>query len=370
MSRFPPATPEPDQGKPPSPHQPPAHPSGGYQPPAYHGPAYHDPAYHDPAYQHAGYDRYPPPDSGGYAYDPLVPDPYGGLTPLFDRLRETLNRSGGQLLLIFLLTFALPQLAHGIATSVVMPGPSVSLLSPVELESAGGFSVTPAAALVVMLGAVVTMLVTAIGWGAGIWAVTQAAAGYPADLAAAFTAGVRRLGPMFGWYLLYSLMVAVGAAACLLPGLYLAVAGSLFSFVIVFERERNPFGRSFSLVHRAFGQVLGRVALLGLVTIGASCVVSLCGNLLGGGLGLVGFLMGDIATALLTAPVGVLLLVGLLLTYTQARARQEPVSTAGLWAAANESAGGPVPPGQGYPGQAYPGQGYPGPGPGYYQPGP
>lgn len=364
MSRFPPATPEPDQGKPPSPHQPPAHPSGGYQPPAYH-----DPAYHDPAYQHAGYDRYPPPDSGGYAYDPLVPDPYGGLTPLFDRLRETLNRSGGQLLLIFLLTFALPQLAHGIATSVVMPGPSVSLLSPVELESAGGFSVTPAAALVVMLG-VVAMLVTAIGWGAGIWAVTQAAAGYPADLGAAFTAGVRRLGPMFGWYLLYSLMVAVGAVACLLPGLYLAVAGSLFSFVIVFERERNPFGRSFSLVHRAFGQVLGRVALLGLVTIGASCVVSLCGNLLGGGLGLVGFLMGDIATALLTAPVGVLLLVGLLLTYTQARARQEPVSTAGLWAAANESAGGPVPPGQGYPGQAYPGQGYPGPGPGYYQPGP
>ena len=250
-----------------------------------------------------------------------------------------------------------------------MPGPSVSLLSPVELESAGGFSVTPAAALVVMLGAVVTMLVTAIGWGAGIWAVTQAAAGYPADLAAAFTAGVRRLGPMFGWYLLYSLMVAVGAVACLLPGLYLAVAGSLFSFVIVFERERNPFGRSFSLVHRAFGQVLGRVALLGLVTIGASCVVSLCGNLLGGGLGLVGFLMGDIATALLTAPVGVLLLVGLLLTYTQARARQEPVSTAGLWAAANESAGGPVPPVK-LPRPGVPGAGLPGTGSGVSSPDP
>src|SRR5690606_41990015 len=117
MSRFPPATPEPDQGKPPSPHQPPAHPSGGYQPPAYH-----DPAYHDPAYQHAGYDRYPPPDSGGYAYDPLVPDPYGGLAPPLDRPRGALDPGGGRVLLIFLLAVARPRVAHGLRTRVGMPG--------------------------------------------------------------------------------------------------------------------------------------------------------------------------------------------------------------------------------------------------------
>jgi hypothetical protein len=151
--------------------------------------------------------------------------------------------------------------------------------------------------------------------------------------------------PMFGWYVLFTAMFAIGLILCILPGLYLAVAGCLFSFVVIFERGRNPMGRSFSLVHKSFGAVLGRVGLLALFMLGVYCVVGLCvgGLAIGGGeVSATASLVGDVVSALVGVPVYTVLLVGLLLTYTQVRARQEPVSTASLWAAANQdSLGGP-----------------------------
>lgn len=270
-------------------------------------------------------------------------------------------------MLIFLLTFALPQIGQSVLTNLLVPGALATPLSPVDsLGTEERAAFTAGALIFLLVTVVVTVLVSALGWAAGIWTVTQNAADQPADLASAFAAAFRRVGPMSGWYLLYALMVGVGLVACVLPGLYLAVAGSLFSFVVVFERGRNPIGRSFWLVHKAFGQVLGRVALLAVAALGVSCVVGLCTGAAGAAIGEAGIWLGDIVTALLVVPIAAVALVGLLLTYTQARAGQEPVSTAALWAAANQDSNYP---GQGYPGQGHPGQGYPGQGPGGHPPG-
>lgn len=54
-------------------------------------------------------------------------------------------------------------------------------------------------------------------------------------------------------------------------------------------------------------------------------------------------LVADVVTAALSIPIYMLLLVGLLLTYTQLRVRREPVSTAALWAAVETDAGGAHP---------------------------
>src|SRR5690606_5435159 len=78
------------------------------------------------------------PGGGGYVYDPLVPEPDGGLTPLWERLQETLRRSGGQLMLIFLLTFALPQIGQSVLTNLLVPGALVTPLSPVDSLGAEG----------------------------------------------------------------------------------------------------------------------------------------------------------------------------------------------------------------------------------------
>lgn len=294
----------------------------------------------------------PPPPSPGDpgADDPLVPPPYGGLRPAWERLKHLLSVSGRPVMLILLLTFALPQLAQAIVVGMALDGIETVgggfVLPGEDNLDAAGFGALTAGTIVVgvALFAVIT-LVASIGWGASIWAITQAATGAAVTVPDALAAGARRMFPMFGWYLLYSLMVAVGILACLLPGIYLAVAGCLFSFAVMYEPGRNPLGRSFSLVHKAFGAVLGRALLLILFMSGVLMVLGLClGFALVGGGEPAGFgaeLFVDGLLTLAMVPLYAVLLTGLLLTYTQVRARQETVSTGQLHAALQPVPGGP-----------------------------
>lgn len=323
MSTLPPSS------HPTEPPEPPE-PSHGYQvPPGFGGPSL--------------------PGGSEPAYDLLVPPPYGGLRPAWERLNELLRRCGKPVMAILLLTFAVPQIVQAWIIETMAEGVATAgggLFLPAE-DAAPGEIVLPAAGMIAWLIAsfVVVALIGAIGWGAGIWAVTQSGAGLPVTVGEALMVGVRRLVPMFGWYVLYLAMGAIGALLCLLPGLYLLVAGSLFSFAVIYQRGRNPIGRSFSLVHSAFGAVLGRVVLLVLAMAVVFCAVGLCAGLVGigeAGTSTGARLAGDVVMSLLLVPVYTVLLVGLLLTYTQVRARQETISTAALWAAANEDQfGGP-----------------------------
>jgi hypothetical protein len=281
-----------------------------------------------------------PPVAGFDPAGPLVPHPQGGLDAWNRAFADVWRRSWRSLGAIFLVTFAVPQVAAAVvldrhaAAGLLLPG--LPLPAPEGLVPPGGGG--PALLGVVLLVTLVTMFVNAIGWGAGIWAVTQTGCGLPARLGPALAAGLSRVWPLFGWYLLYSVLVTLGILACLLPGVYVGCAGALFSFAVVYEPGRNAFGRSLWLVHKSFGTVLGRVMLLVLLMLLAACAVGAVASVTG--MAPTGASAGNavavaVVDSAVAVPVSMALLVGLLLTYTQVRAKQEQVTTGMLWAAAN-----------------------------------
>ena len=282
------------------------------------------------------------------ALDPLVPQPGTRLEAWTERITGTLRRSWLPVGLILLVLVAAPNILFGILGAGL--GAAVEFAPETSAEAFRRPEFAIGTIGVLLLLGLITIILNALAWASSIWAITQGAVGQPAPLGDAIRAGARRMWPMLGWYILYGLMCGVGLVFCLLPGLYLALAGSLFSFVVMYERGTGPIGRSFSIVHREFGAALGRVLLLALVYLGVSVLVS---DAVGGGaLGAgaidfsaaesgsspvsIGFqVVGQIVSAAVAIPLELLLIVGLLVTYTQLRARHEPVSTVQLHAAVN-----------------------------------
>jgi hypothetical protein len=277
-----------------------------------------------------GFPAYP---QGGDPYrDPLVPPPNSGFDGWMARVREVIARSWRSIGLILLVTTALPNIVGQLvafAVGFVAFSPGQQLNVPRAGLTAG--------AIVAGVGfAIVVSALTALGWAACIWAITQEATGQPVTLGAAIAGGARRALAMWGWYLLSGLLVVLGLIACVIPGLYFAVAVSLFSFVVMYERGTNPISRSFSLVNGSFGAALGRVLLLAVAAIGLNLLTSCVTGVLSTGIGLAGRqAVTGVISALVEVVIDLVLLAGLLVTYTQLRSRTEPVGTGQLWAAVN-----------------------------------
>ncbi|MBX6723493.1 MAG: hypothetical protein IRY92_09700, partial [Dactylosporangium sp.] len=161
--------------------------------------------------------------------DPLVPPSGSGISGWFDWVRATLARSWRLLGLIMLVTVAAPQIVLsviGFAVGEAFDLDPVEVDGPVEVERpefALGF------ALAVLVVIVALGFASALGWAAGIWAVTQQAAGRYVTLPMALRAGLARALPMFGWAVVAALLVAIGLILCILPGLYVGVGASLFA---------------------------------------------------------------------------------------------------------------------------------------------
>jgi hypothetical protein len=297
-------------------------PDRGYQVP---------PGFGYPGYPGAGYDP---------ANDPLVPPPDTFFDGWTNRVQSVLKRSWRTVVLILLVTLAAPQIVLQILEAA-----AGSTLALVPGTTGGRLVLGFGAAtwIVIIVLTVGFSLVGALGWASAIWAVTQEAAGQQVTLTAALQGGLRRALPMWGWYLASSLLIGVGIILCILPGLYFATAVSLFSFVVMYERGTAAIGRSFRLVNKSFGAVLGRVALLAVIYVAVSLAIGcVFGLALGLGSGLTGGAVGSASSlvfgsisALVSVPLQTLLLVGLLVTYTQMRAKEEPLSTQHLWAAVN-----------------------------------
>ncbi|MEV4481072.1 hypothetical protein [Micromonospora coxensis] len=308
-------------------------PTGGFPPGA--GPYAGFPPGYPP---YGGYLPYGWPGAGGWdPDDPLVNPPHAGVNGWFARCAGAVRRGWRLLVPLLFLTQVLPGLVLSLVSLALSPGAGEEL--PADGSLPDGFLGDLALfGSVVFLVSLLLSLVQCVGWAGGTWAVTRQAAGEPADLGGAFRYGLRRALGLWGWQLLASLLVLVGICFFVLPGIYLAFALALVGPVYLFERQ-NPIGRSFRFFHDRLGLVLGRVGLVALA-------------LLAGGL--IGFVLETVATApfgadpfgspaavtamvavtvvssVLTLPVQLIQLVGLVATYAEQRAQEGPVNAARL----------------------------------------
>ena len=361
---------QPTYGGPPQPGQPgygvpgqPGYGQPGYGAPGYGQPSYGQPGYGAPGYGQPGYGGpawpggpdqgwpapgYPGAPMPGQPYgwyppadptDPLVTPPHAGVAGWFARCTGALRRGWRQLLPIVLVGQGLPAAVIAVLSLALAPtGQPATGADGAPVLPDGYFTDFFVYYAAVLLAALLFGPLQSAAWAAGTWVVTRQAAGEPASVGAAFRYGWRRCLGLWGWTIVATLLIGVGACACVLPGIYVAFALALFGPVYLFERQ-EPIGRAFRLFHQRFGMVLGRVALVLAVLVVAS--------MLNGILDLVNreligeHPLGDPARAVpavLLALVGTLLvvpgylaqLIGLVVTYAEQRAQEGPVNAGQL----------------------------------------
>ncbi|MET8911073.1 hypothetical protein [Micromonospora sp. NPDC004551] len=271
--------------------------------------------------------------------DPLVTPPHAGIGAWFSRCGGALRRGWRQLLPIMLLTQTVPAAAIAVISLALAPteqpvtGPDGAPVLP-----SGYFEHVFAFYGAVLLAALIFGPLQSTGWAAGTWVVARQAAGEPVGVGAALRYGLRRALGLWGWTIVASLLIAVGACFCLLPGLYAAFAFALFGPIYLFERQ-EPIGRAWRMFHQRFGMVLGRVALVICVLIAAAVldgVLGLINQLVFGvdPMAAAGTAAGAVALAVagavLATPAYLAQLVGLVATYAEQRAQEGPVNAARL----------------------------------------
>jgi hypothetical protein len=278
----------------------------------------------------------------------LVPEPGSAFEGWWSRVLAVFRANVGILCAIFALLYGLPGVV--LAVMLAATGAMNSLVSYDERGIPRFDANLPAVLAGFFAFVLIANFLTALAWAAGINAVASRAVGQQVTLGVALHAGLRRAAPMWGWYLLAALITTAGACACVLPAFYLGFAVSLFSFPVIFERGRNPIGRSFGLIHANFGPALGRVAMLLGIYLGVTMAVSFAGTLLvaivangsgpsllpqpgatATGAGLAAQIVFSVIQGAVGLPVMAFLLVGLMITYTQLRRNAEPITTHQLW---------------------------------------
>ncbi|MFG3576992.1 hypothetical protein [Micromonospora chersina] len=271
--------------------------------------------------------------------DPLVTPPHAGVGGWLSRCGAALRRGWRQLLPIMLLTQTVPAAVIAVLSLAFAPtdqpvtGPDGAPALP-----DGYFEHIFAFYGVVLLAALIFGPLQSTGWAAGTWVVARQAAGEPVGVGAALRYGLRRALGLWGWTLVVSLLMTVGACFCLLPGLYAAFAFALFGPIYLFERQ-EPIGRAWRMFHQRFGMVLGRVALVMCALIAAAVLDGVLGavNQLAFGvdpMGAPGTAAGAVAVAVvgavLATPAYLAQLVGLVAAYAEQRAQEGPVNAARL----------------------------------------
>ena len=306
---------------------------GGYQPP---------PAYQEPPSGYSVPPQYSAVPAGAYGNDPLVLPLGAPFGAWFAKVQEVAKRSWKSALIITAVGIAVPRAVVTLVSSIGGWGAGLSFSTFGNLGAAIGSLFL--GLLVTLLFSVAGCYVAAAGWAAGTWALVQEAqTGQPANLGAAFQYGLKRAMALFPWTVLAGAAFTIGSACLFLPGVYLAFGFSLFGFVAIFERGTNPVSRSFSLTHNSatIGPTLGKVGILfGVYLVYTFIVGAIFGAIavavglaigFRGGFGFnVGFGLISAIGSLLSAPAFAVLLIGLLPTYAELRAREAPLTTSQL----------------------------------------
>lgn len=283
--------------------------------------------------------------------DPLVNPAWTGIGGWFRRITAMFQRSWKSLVPIFLLMHVIPSMALAVVLAIgteliLRPWQERVLAASAagEAPSAGlDIDLFPRFLVTYGLILLISFVLAAIGYAASTYAVTRQAAGLTVSFGAAVEYGVRRCLGLFSWNLLVTLMMVLGAVFCLLPGVYITLGAALAGPVYLFER-RNPLGRSFTVLHRNFGRILGRLAMTAVIVIGGSAAVSTAQNVLtyavraaGEDAALVGSGVVAAIGALLQLPISIFLFVAILLTYAEQRGYEAYVSTGSLAAELSSS---------------------------------
>jgi hypothetical protein len=279
-----------------------------------------------PAY---GYQVPPSAYPGTFAGDPLVTPPGEGFSGWFRRLVGILRRSWRRIVAITLITYGIPLAVFGVLIDLTVPRFTT-------VTNADGTQVPHLDAiyfpLFVTLGigvAIVVGYLTGVANAAVVWSVTREAAGQAAPLGDALRYGLRNGVRLWGWSLLYGLVVLAGSCACLLPGLYCALAGCLYAPIALYARGQNPISTSFSMINKNLGPSLGRMAALVAVVYAARLVLTVPVLLVTAASQVAGNVLSGIVD-LVTAPLAVLVTLGTVLLFAELRARVYPTTTAAL----------------------------------------
>jgi hypothetical protein len=291
----------------------------------------------------------PPVPAGGYTAPPqFIPPAAGGADPIvlapgapfgawLAKVQEIAKRSWKSALIITALGIAAPRAVIALTSYISGVGTGLPSTGIGAIISAIGS---------ILLGLVITLIlsiaacyVAAAGWAAGTWALVQeASTGQPANIGQAFSYGFKRARALFPWTLLAGIAFAIASACFVLPGIYLAFGLSMFGFVAIFERGANPIGRSFSLTHNSvtIGPTLGKIGIVFAVYFVYTLIIGLIFGAIAvavaiGASGSFGYNLSygliQAVDYLLTAPAFAVLLIGLLPTYAELRARERPLST-------------------------------------------
>jgi hypothetical protein len=185
-----------------------------------------------------------------------------------------------------------------------------------------------------ILGALLTVVLTAMVTLATVYVGASIALGVPARADDALRLAVRRVFPLLGWQLLAIPIYVAAVCLCILPIFYVAAVLLVLPVVVAVERT-NPISRCFSLFHRDFGSAIGRIATIMGLTLAGSAAAALIGFVIDAAAraavpGTGGIVGGSVVSTLLGALIGgalAILLAPLTLTaYADMRARLEPVN--------------------------------------------
>ncbi len=266
----------------------------------------------------------------GTPADPLVTSAAEGFSGWFNRVFKLIGAHLRDMYVIGLLSMGVPVAVLSTLLSVYAPTSTQHIDEQGRAVPEFHFPHPVAFLLILLMLVVVGGFLGALGQAALVWTVTRRAAGAPAPVADALRYGLANAARLWGWTLIYGLLVTVGVCACVVGSLYFALAGCLYLPVALYQRGANPISTSFSMIHKNFGRALGRMALLVLIVGGASFVLQIpaaiataaggatAGHLVSGVLALVGL------------PLNFALLLGEVLLFAELRARQAPLTTADL----------------------------------------